>query len=158
MTIRRNLAPLYILGISLTAFFLGHPAIYRDIVFYDEGVYVVLAKALASGAGYVHDSLPGSPLEGKYPPVFPLFLSVIWVWSPNFPDNLVIMRLAVAAAGYLFLVVSFKYLTEVCHISFTWALLSLSRVTRARMRRMSSAMMKRVSFESASGRSFDGTL
>lgn len=117
MKIRISIAPLHILGISLTAFFFGHPEIYRDIMFYDEGVYVVLTKALASGAGYVHESLPGSPLEGKYPPFFPLFLSAIWALFPNFPDNLVVMRLVVAAIGYLFLVVSFKYLTEIIRIS-----------------------------------------
>jgi hypothetical protein len=83
-----------------------HPA----IRFYDEGVYVVLAKALASRAGYVHESLPGSPPETKYPPVLPLLLAVVWGLFSDFPQNLIILRTVILISSGLFLYIAFMYL------------------------------------------------
>jgi hypothetical protein len=48
-------------------------------VFYDDGIYVDLAKALASGAGYHHLALPGTPAGVHYPPLYPVWL-VLWSW------------------------------------------------------------------------------
>src|SRR6185436_20043908 len=54
----------------------------------DDGVYWVIAKSLASGEGYRLSSLPGAPYAVHYPPLYPLFLSLAWHWSPAFPENL----------------------------------------------------------------------
>ena len=55
--------------------------------FHDGGIYWVCAKSLAQGAGYRILSLPDQPHQTKYPPLYPLLLSVIWRVNPSFPDN-----------------------------------------------------------------------
>ncbi len=55
----------------------------------DDGIYMVTAKAIASGEGYRRLNLPGQPYATKYPPLFPLFLSVAWRMAPDFPRTLV---------------------------------------------------------------------
>jgi len=54
----------------------------------DDGVYWVTAKALADGEGYRAVSLPGRPYEVKFPPLYPLYLSLAWRLHPDFPANL----------------------------------------------------------------------
>jgi hypothetical protein len=56
--------------------------------YHDDAVYLVSAKALASHSGYRILSLPEKPFQTKYPPVFPLLLSMIWRLDPHFPENL----------------------------------------------------------------------
>jgi hypothetical protein len=56
--------------------------------YHDDGIYLVTAKALATGQGYKILSLPGEPWQTKYPPVFPLALSALWRAYPDFPSNL----------------------------------------------------------------------
>lgn len=46
-------------------------------VFYDDGIYFDLARALSSGAGYHHLALPGAPPGVHYPPLYPVWL-VLW--------------------------------------------------------------------------------
>jgi hypothetical protein len=55
---------------------------------YDDGIYWVSAKSLASGEGYRVVSLPGQPYAVKYPPLYPLYLSLAWRLQPAFPQNL----------------------------------------------------------------------
>jgi len=54
----------------------------------DDGIYWVTAKALATGDGYRVVSLPGAPRAVKFPPLYPLFLSLAWRVNPEFPGNL----------------------------------------------------------------------
>jgi 4-amino-4-deoxy-L-arabinose transferase-like glycosyltransferase len=54
----------------------------------DDGLYYVSAKSLADGGGYRIESLPGEPAQTKYPPLYPLLLSVAWRIDPQFPRNL----------------------------------------------------------------------
>jgi len=54
----------------------------------DDAVYWASAKSLADGAGYRVPSLPGQPFAVKYPPVYPLYLSIAWRIDPVFPRNL----------------------------------------------------------------------
>ena len=72
-------------------------------VFWDDAVYVITAKALALGDGYRYIHLPEAPSATHYPPLWPLLLSVVWRIAPNFPDNVVLMKLLnpllLAAAG-----------------------------------------------------------
>jgi len=44
----------------------------------DDGVYVVLGKAIAQGDGYRSIHLVGAPLQVRYPPALPLLLAVPW--------------------------------------------------------------------------------
>jgi hypothetical protein len=56
--------------------------------YHDDGVYWVTAKSIAAGEGYRIPSLPGEPYQTKYPPVFPMLLSLAWRMNPQFPANL----------------------------------------------------------------------
>jgi len=59
----------------------------------DDAVYLVSGKSLATGQGYRILSLPDAPIQTKYPPLFPLLLSVVWRLDPRFPGNLPIAAL-----------------------------------------------------------------
>jgi len=56
--------------------------------YHDDAVYLESAKSLAEGHGYRILSLPETPFQTKYPPVFPFLLSLIWRVDPRFPENL----------------------------------------------------------------------
>jgi hypothetical protein len=55
---------------------------------HDDSIYYVSAKSLADGGGYRVESLPGEPSQTKYPPLYPLLLSLAWRIDPQFPHNL----------------------------------------------------------------------
>jgi hypothetical protein len=44
----------------------------------DDGVYVVLGKAIAQGDGYRSIHLVGAPVQARYPPGLPLLLAIPW--------------------------------------------------------------------------------
>ena len=80
-------------------------------VFEDDGIYVILAKSIATGQGFRYLNLPGRPVAAHYPPGFPLMLSALWTLWPVFPANVTLFKaanvvlLAVGAmAGYSFAV------------------------------------------------------
>ena len=72
--------------------------------FGDDAVYVVTAKALATGEGYRFINLPGAPAATHYPPLWPAIL-LVWRIVPDFPENVRWMKflnpvfLGVAAGG-----------------------------------------------------------
>ena len=74
-------------------------------VFNDDGIYLLTAKALAEGQGYVYPHLPGTPAAIHYPPVWPMLLAFAWKIAPAFPANIFWLKLinplviAGAAAG-----------------------------------------------------------
>lgn len=47
-------------------------------VWHDDGVYLLLARALAEGEGYAYDGVPGAPPAAKFPPGYPLILAGLW--------------------------------------------------------------------------------
>ncbi len=61
--------------------------------FYDDGLYTILAKSLATGQGYRFLNLPGTPAAVHYPPGYPLLLAVIWKLGPAFPANVLWFKL-----------------------------------------------------------------
>ena len=65
---------------------------YRDLPrigeLHDDGIYLISAKSLIDGQGYRILSLPGQPAQTKYPPLYPLYLSMLWRWGPAFPAML----------------------------------------------------------------------
>ena len=52
-------------------------------LYHDDAIYLVTAKAIASGHGYTIASLPVPIAETKYPPVFPAFLALFTLVSSN---------------------------------------------------------------------------
>lgn len=63
-------------------------------VFQDDGIYVVLAKSLATGEGYRFLQIPGAPNATHYPPGYPLFLAMLWKLYPSFPANVTLFKFA----------------------------------------------------------------
>jgi hypothetical protein len=62
-------------------------------VFWDDGVYLIGAKSLATGAGYRFLHLPGAPPAVHFPPLWPALLALVWKLSPSFPDNAVALKM-----------------------------------------------------------------
>ncbi|MBM3813376.1 MAG: hypothetical protein FJW20_17265 [Acidimicrobiia bacterium] len=58
-------------------------------LYHDDAMYFATAKAVAEGGGYMMPSLPVEAAQTKYPPVWPMLLSVVWRVAPEFPANLV---------------------------------------------------------------------
>ena len=55
---------------------------------HDDALMFVTAQGIAQGHGYRISSLPENPYQTKYPPLYPAYLSLVWMLNPNFPDNL----------------------------------------------------------------------
>jgi len=77
-------------------------------VFNDDGIYLLTAKALAEGQGYVYPHLPGTPPAIHYPPIWPILLAAVWKIAPAFPESIGWFKLinpvviaAAAGAGVL---------------------------------------------------------
>ena len=66
-------------------------------IFQDDGIYVILAKSLATGEGYRYLNLPGAPNATHFPPGYPLLLALLWKASPAFPANVALFKFANAA-------------------------------------------------------------
>ncbi|MEW6130958.1 MAG: hypothetical protein AB1757_28260 [Acidobacteriota bacterium] len=79
--------------------------------YHDDSIYVVTAKALATGQGYRIISLPNEPVQTKSPPLHPLLLSLIWRINPDFPTNLVLMMNMSVLFAIFSLVIVWIYLT-----------------------------------------------
>ncbi|MFI5209532.1 MAG: hypothetical protein ACHQ2E_03720, partial [Gemmatimonadales bacterium] len=47
-------------------------------VYYDDGIYLILGRALAQGAGLRYLNLPGLPAAIHYPPGYPAILALCW--------------------------------------------------------------------------------
>ncbi len=72
-------------------------------VFYDDGLYAVLARSLATGHGYSYLHLPGAPPAVHFPPFYPLLLSPLFGFLPlgaaALAAKVLNLLLAAAAAG-----------------------------------------------------------
>ena len=72
-------------------------------VFYDDGLYAVLARSLASGHGYAYLHLPGAPAATHFPPLYPLILTPLFGLLPlgaaAMAAKILNLLLAAAAAG-----------------------------------------------------------
>jgi hypothetical protein len=77
--------------------------------FHDDAIYVITAKALAQGQGYRLIYLPNSPLQTKYPILYPALLAVVWKLWPSFPDNLLLMKWLSLLCGAATIPLSYLY-------------------------------------------------
>ena len=74
-------------------------------VFYDDGIYLTLGRALAEGAGFRYLNLPGTPAAVHYPPGYPTLLAICWWLGGELPRVLLLAKvlnaalMAVAAGG-----------------------------------------------------------
>jgi hypothetical protein len=62
-------------------------------IYHDDAIYLGSAKSMAAGEGYRIASLPEKPDQRKFPPLYPLLLSIAWRIDPNFPNNLPLVML-----------------------------------------------------------------
>ena len=60
---------------------------------HDDGVLFASGKSLAGQNGYRLPSLPENAFQTKAPPLYPLYLSLIWRLNPDFPRNLLLATL-----------------------------------------------------------------
>ncbi len=102
--------PIVLLALALLALAVLHGFLVKPLIvgfLYDDGIYLMVAKALAQGKGYVLEGLSGSPTFYKYPPLFSAILAPLWILFPEFPENLIGFKafnitLALSALGLLF--------------------------------------------------------
>ena len=84
----------------------------------DDGWYILLAKALASGQGYTLINSPSAGIPPLYPPGFPALLSIVFKLAPQFPENLYLLKsvsvLAMLGVG----IVSYWYFTHQRELSW----------------------------------------
>ncbi|MDP8990188.1 MAG: hypothetical protein M3N41_08950 [Acidobacteriota bacterium] len=85
----------------------------RDVphfgVLQDDGLYFIAGKTLAQNSSYQISSLPGKPEQTKYPPLYPLLLSVAWKMNPAYPANLAIALLLSWLSLPLVLVLAYRW-------------------------------------------------
>jgi len=86
-------------------------------VWQDDAVYVVTAKSLAQGTGYRHLEMPGQPLQTKYPPLFPVLLSVVWRISDHWPANRFFMHAIISGSLALVVLLAWRYFRKVLDVS-----------------------------------------
>ncbi len=84
----------------------GHPYV-------DDGYYVLLAKALATGQGYTLINTPSPGIMPIYPPAFPGLLTLIFKLSPQFPQNLWLLKLVSIAAMFGAGVIAYYYFARI---------------------------------------------
>lgn len=79
-----GLAVAAVVALNLTASLAG--------VFYDDGIYLALARSLAEGHGYRLLYLPGAPGAVTYPFLYPGLLAALWKVLPAFPANVPFLK------------------------------------------------------------------
>lgn len=91
-------------------------------IWHDDGVYVLLGKALSEGHGLRYSGVVGAYLAPKFPPLFPLLLAALWSVAPAFPGNLILLSSAnlviMAVTAGIFL----AYVRKVLRVPPAWAL------------------------------------
>ena len=68
------------LAVAVGALAVGALALNHALVgvFYDDGLYAVLARSIATGHGYSYLHLPGAPAAIHFPPLYPLVLAPLF--------------------------------------------------------------------------------
>lgn len=61
-------------------------------LYHDDGIYVTTAQSIAEGSGYSLIGIPTTPPQTKYPPLYPLLLSLVWGIAPSFPSNALMLK------------------------------------------------------------------
>lgn len=61
-------------------------------VYYDDGIYLILGRALAGGEGLRYLNLPGLPAATHYPPLYPTVLALCWRLGGDLPTALALAK------------------------------------------------------------------
>ena len=100
----------FALATILTVFGIAGIASLQSEIFgvhHDDGVFLASAESVAAGHGYRLPSLPGAPPATKYPPLYPLLVSLVIAITPPFPDNLILVKLVNVACYVISLALFF---------------------------------------------------
>ena len=81
-------------------------------MFQDDAWYALLGKALATGQGYTLINSPSPGILPLYPPAFPFLLSLAFRLSPEFPQNLWLLKSVSIVAMLLTGWLCFRYFTR----------------------------------------------
>jgi hypothetical protein len=93
---------------------------------HDDGLFFLSAQSLATGHGYRIPSLPENPAQTKFPPLFTLYLSMIWRINPAFPANLVLGSFGCWVALAVCLALAWRlYRSDGFSEKRTWVLVAL---------------------------------
>lgn len=86
--------PLALLAVGALALGMGLAVVDARVVgvVHDDAMYVILARALASGEGYRYLNLPGAPAATHFPPGYPAFLAVVSWFAPAFPASVMVFK------------------------------------------------------------------
>ena len=95
------------LALSLAIYILRLDKVVGLIV--DDAWYVLLAKSLATGQGYTLINSPTPGITPFYAPAFPALLSIFYRLSPNFPDNVWLLKSVSIAAMIGAGLIAFRY-------------------------------------------------
>ena len=125
---KKAIVVLVILLISVSVYYLSVLTPESFGPYHDDSVYVVMAKAMATGQGYRIISLPGEPPQAKSPPFYLALLSAIWFVDPSFPANLTPMMQLSVLATIAFLAITWLYLVKHSYASPGQALLVVALV------------------------------
>ena len=105
-------------------------------VWHDDGAYLLLGKSLAEGEGLRYSEVAGSPPGAKFPPLYPLFLALLWRVAPEVVGQGSLASffnvLFVAASGGLFVAylrsLQFSWRSSVATAVLLWLLPDLWRL------------------------------
>ena len=105
-------------------------------VWHDDGAYLLLGKSLADGEGLRYSQVPGSLPGAKFPPLYPLFLALLWKVAPGAVGQEQLASLFnllfVAASGGMFVAylrsLDFSWRSSVVSAVLFWLLPDLWRL------------------------------
>lgn len=81
-------------------------------LFVDDAWYVLLAKALSQGDGFLLISSASTPIPPNVPPGFPAILAVCFRVAPDFPANVPLLKSVSVASMFAVGPIAYRYLTR----------------------------------------------
>jgi hypothetical protein len=78
----------------------------------DDAWYILLGRALARGEGYRLVSSAVTPIQPVVPPGFPAILSIVFRVSPDFPQNVFLLKSVSIAAMLAAGVITYRYFVD----------------------------------------------
>jgi hypothetical protein len=81
-------------------------------IYHDDSIYLITGRTLAEGRGYSIESIPEAIAQTKYPVLFPALLAVVWKLAPDFPSNVLYLKLVPLLAALVWFALSYRLLKE----------------------------------------------
>lgn len=95
-------------------------------MYHDDAIYLTTAKALAAGEGYRILSLPGEPLQTKYPVGFPLMIAPAWLLFHDLKSMTWALSVVLSIVAFATYWLSVAYLLQIRGIThrMAWVIFS----------------------------------